>query len=222
MRGIVFSLKNREHRAYGFSRLRDFSLKRFMSLYSVRAFFFLMFFVGVIFGASSFDPSSTELLSQLDFLFVTNLSNRLSLSAFDVFCSSFASDFLFVFSCFLLSFTAWGMFALPALCAFKGYGLGITAAYLISEHSLSGLGFFVLVILPGAVLFFMAFIVSLNEAFTHSVDLLKLYFSSKTDVLLHRNIKTFFVRFFIVLIFAVFSAIVDMILWSLFANMFNF
>lgn len=225
MKGIVFSIKHRHYgssKQHHTSRIHNFSIKRFFSYYGVQSFFLIIFILGIVLGSFSYKGASDNLLTSLDFLFVTNLDNRLKLSAFDIFSSSFASNFLFVFAVFLLSFTAWGIFALPFLCAFKGFGVGISSAYMFSQYSVTGIGFYILVILPGTVLFLFAFITALKEAFSQSFYLLKMYIPSATDSLLLRHTKTYLFRNFVILIFTAFSAIVDMIMWVVFANMFNF
>lgn len=225
MKGIVFSLgkKSRPHRFVKKpERIRSFSLKRFFNYYGIQFFFVVDFVLGLVLGSSALKSASSELLNALDFLFVTNLDNRLKLSAFDIFCSAFASDFIFVFIVFLLNFASWGIFALPLVCAFKGFGVGISSAYMFSQYGISGIGFYILIILPGTVLFLLAFITALKEAFIGSYNLLKMYFPSARDGLLYRYTKTYLYRNFVILLFVAFSAIIDMIFWVLFANMFNF
>ena len=224
MKGIVFSverdfsrLKNEHRRPFA-----EFSLKRFFSLYGLYVFYISSFIFGIIFGALSFSKVDTSVFEQLDLLFMTNMEERMKLSAFEIFTASFASDFLFVFSAFLLSFTAWGIVTLPLLCAFRGYGMGLSSAFLFSQYSFSGIGFFILVILPGTVLFLFAFMLALRESFSHSLIVLKMYFPSVSDVLLLRHLKPFFLRYFVVMIFTVASALFDMMLWVLFANLFKF
>lgn len=224
MKGIVFSLKKESHRLKNekFKTMRSFSVKQFLTQYGVFTFYILFFIFGIIYGSASFKKISPDFLEKLDLLFLTNLANRIELSAFEVFCSSFASDFLFVFASFLLSFTAWGIVCLPFLCAFKGYGVGLSCAFLYSEYSVSGLGFFILVILPGTVLFLFAFLLALKESLSHSLIVLRMYFPTFADVLLLRHLKPFFLRYFIVIIFVMLSSAFDMILWVLFAKLFNF
>lgn len=224
MKGVVFSLKRESHRLKNekFKTMRSFSVKQLLTQYGVFLFYILFFIFGIIYGSISFKNISLEFLEKLDLLFLTNLKNRLELSAFEVFSSSFASGFLFVFTAFLLSFTAWGIVCLPFLCAFKGYGVGLLCAFLFSEYSVSGLGFFILVILPGTVLFLFAFLLALKESLSHSLIVLKMYFPTFADALLLRHLKPFFMRYFIVIIFVMLSSVFDMILWVLFANLFNF
>ncbi len=226
MKGIVFSLKRgvtyryvKRSRSYRFAK---FSIKRFLVFYGLQTFFLITFLLGVVLGSVSFKNATQEFIQKLDFLFLTNLKNRIDFTAFEIFCSSFASSFLFVLSAFLSAFTAWGMFTLVLLSAFLGYGVGISSTYIFFEHSVTGIGFYILVVLPGLVMFLIAFISALKEAFTQSILLLKMYFPSNNDVLILKQIKPFLFRYFVVIIFTALASFVDMLLWVLFANMFNF
>ncbi len=224
MKGIVFSVSGREKDSLlkrRFPDFENFSLKRFISLYGLQLFFFCSFVFGVVWGAVSYKEASKEFLSHLDFLFVTNLESRLSLTAFECFCSSFSSAFIFIFAAFLLAFTLWGVPVLPVLCALKGYGVGVCASYMVSAHSISGVGFYILVILPGTILFLLAFVLALKESFSHSLSMFKSY-AFGANTLSNLNLKNFLFRYLVVLIIVSFSSIIDMILWILFANMFNF
>lgn len=225
MKGIVFSF-NEHSRPHRFvekpRRIHSFSIKRFFSFYGIQFFFMLDFILGIVLGSLSLKSASSDTLNALDFLFVTNLENRLSLTAFEVFYASFASDFVFVFAVFLLNFACWGVFVLPLICAFKGFGVGISSAYMFTKFGVTGIGFYILVILPGTVMFLLCFITALKEAFIGSFNLLKAYFPSSRDGLLHRYVKTYLYRNFVILLFVVLAAIIDMIFWVIFANMFNF
>lgn len=225
MKGIVFSIKHRERHyrpTYPKGRITFKSVKHFLTRYSIEMLFLVVFLLSIVLGSFSLSRITDDTLQKLDFLFLTNLDNRLELAPFDLFCSSFASGFVFVLISFLLSFTAWGMFALPLLCAFKGFGVGLSSAYMFSQYSVTGIGFYILVVLPATVLFLFAFIMSLKESFAQSVLLLKSYFSSTYDAFLLRRTKTYLFRNCIILIFVALSAVLDMILWMLFAGMFNF
>ena len=225
MKGIVFSIKHRERHyrpLYRKSKLTKTAIKSFLNRYLIDLLFVIIFLLGVVLGSFSFSKVSDETLKRLDFLFLTNLSNRLELSPFDLFCSSFASGFVFILTAFLLSFTAWGMFALPLLCAFRGFGVGLSSAYIFSQYSVTGIGFYILVVLPATVLFLFAFIMSLKESFAQSILLLKVFFSSTYDAFLLRRTKTYLFRNCVILVFVAFSAVIDMALWVLFAGMFNF
>lgn len=224
MKGIVLSFgsfkRGKEQRA--FTRRRGFDVRRFLSSYSIHLVFVAIFMISVIYGFFSVKNFSPRFLGQLDFLFVTNMQQRLGLSAFSIFCSSLASGFLFIFVAFLMGFSAWGMAFLPFLCAFRGFGVGISSAYLFTQYSISGIGFYILVILPGTVLFLLSFIIALKEAFTASTLLFRFYFSTKQEHSLCRHTRTYIVRNSYVLLLLVACALLDMLLWVLFANLFRF
>jgi len=224
MKSFVFSVNRNQHNFAHryFVNKRFISLKEFFYYYSVHLLFFLVFVTGIIFGSFSVSNANKSFLDSLDFLFVTNLSARLELSAFTVFCSSLASNFIFVFSAFLMAFSAWGIASLPLLSAFKGYGVGVSSAYLFLQHSITGIGFYILVILPGTVLFLFAFIIALKESMTASFGLFKFYVTSKPDFVSQKQTKVYLFRYSFVLIFAALSSLLDMLLWMIFANMFNF
>ncbi|MBE6823811.1 MAG: stage II sporulation protein M [Ruminococcaceae bacterium] len=225
MKGIVFSVKHSDFKykpRYKTRGVRSFSFKRFFSFYGIQTLFLFIFVLGIVLGSFSCSLFSSDILKKLDFLFLTNLETRLEFNAFDLFCSSFASYFIFTLATFLLGFTAWGVFVCPFLCAFKGYAVGISSAYMFSEFDVTGIGFYILIVLPGTVMFLFSFITALKETFSQSTYMLKAFSPTFSNSTLIRHTKIFLFRYFIVLIFVSLSAIIDMILWLLFANMFNF
>ena len=224
MKSFVFSIRRdeRKHRPHHFYKSGQFSFNRLFTYYGLHIFFFVVLLVGVIMGASAASKLSPDFLKKLDFLFVTDVKSRLGLSSFSVFCSSLSTNFIFMLCTFLLAFCAWGFLGLPFVCLFKGYGIGVSSAHLFSSYSVSGIGFYILVVLPGVALFLFTFIVSLKESYTSSLGLLKVYFTKKTEYLSQKVINTYLYKNFIILIFTTCCAVVDMLLWMLFANMFNF
>ncbi len=225
MKGIVFSIKHRERGRRNktlISHLKGVSIKQLISLYGIQILFVIIFILGVVLGSLSYNRISPDILKKLDVLFLSDLESRLEFTAFELFSSSFASGFLFVFASFLLSFAAWGMFSLPLLCAFRGFCVGLSSSYMFSQYHITGIGFYILVVLPGTVLFLFAFILSLKESFSQSIYLLRSYFSSTYDGILLRRTKTYLFRNSVILIFTVVSSIVDMLLFLLFSDMFNF
>lgn len=225
MKSFVFSIKHKERykspESYH-TRHPIVSLKRFFTYYGIESVFAVLFLLGVILGSFSLRFCSDTVLKKLDILFLTNIENRLEFSAFDIFCSSFASNFIFLLFAFLLSFTVWGSLALPFLCAFKGFCVGVSSTLMFSQHSLAGIGFFVLIVLPGTVMFLLSYLSALKEAFTQSLYVLRMFSNSFSGGILIRHTKRFLFRYFVFLIFTALCAVVDMLLWVLFANMFNF
>ena len=157
MKSIVFSFKKR----YLFRRSKGISpsdVRFFIRRYSVVLIFVSAFLTGLVFGSIYASKADKQMLDSLDFLFTTNLDARLGQNAVSTFCACFASDFIFLTVVFLLGLAPWGIPFLPFVSAFKGFGTGLTAAYLIVTYSLKGAGFYLLIVLPGTFLFCLALV----------------------------------------------------------------
>ena len=221
MKGIVFQL--RRNLRLPAVRKPKISLKEYLSKKGVYLFFFLMFFIGLILGASYSKAADVTLLNRLDFLFTTNLQVRTELSSFEIFTSCFGVDFLFVLAVFLMGLSVWGSAALPFITAFKGFSVGLSSAFIFSLYRASGIGFYILVILPGTVMFLLSLIYYSKESFSLSLRYIRLsVFGSVKEPYLCRYIKTFMLKSLIALLFCAASALLDMFLWILFAGMFDF
>ncbi len=221
MKSMVFTLK----RKFRFPRIRreNFSVKEYFARYGLQIFFMLTFLLGLILGVAYATKADKDFLLRLDFLFLSNMNSRLSMSAFEIFCSCFTTDFLVLFVVFCFSFAPWGTVTLPFCTAFKGFSVGVSSAFIFSLYRMSGIGFYILVVLPGAILFLFALVSYCKEGFTLSVRFLRLsLFGSIKEPYLNRNIRSFFNKSLIALLVTLGSSLLDMILWVLFAHMFNF
>lgn len=222
MKGVIFSFKR------GGSRVRA----RFPSVselrYSVRRYgvllgFVLLLLFGITCGAVYAGRADKAFLQSLDFLFTTNLDARLSRGAVGTFCACFASDFIFLTSVYLFGVSPWGLpFELFAVL-FKGFGIGLTAAYLVTAHSFGGLGFYLLVLLPGTFLFCLALLTFAAQAFDFSKTmLLRLIRKDAPGEPLRPEWLRFSSRYLSSLLLTFLAAVLDAVLWSLFAGTFNF
>ena len=222
MKSIVFSFKKR----YFFRRPKGISpsdVRFFIRRYSVVLIFVSAFLTGLVFGSIYASKADKQMLDSLDFLFTTNLDARLGQNAVSTFCACFASDFIFLFSVFLLGLTPWGIPVLPFIVFLKGFGTGITAGYLFSVHSLKGIVFYLFVLLPGTFLFCLALILFSSAAFTASGNMFwQIIADKKMGGSSHRYISDFLSRGVSCLILAFLSAVFDAALWGVFAGNFNF
>lgn len=221
MKGFVFQFR-RNLRLPALKKPK-LSLKEYLSKKGVYLFFFLMFFIGLILGAAYSKTADSELLNRLDFLFTTNLQSRMELSSFEIFTSCFGADFLFVLAVFLMGLSVWGSAILPFVTAFKGFSVGLSSAFIFSLYRASGIGFYILVVLPGTVMFLLSLIYYSKESFSLSLRYIRLsVFGSVREPYLSRYIKSFLIKSLITLLFCAASALLDMFLWILFAGMFDF
>ena len=174
MKGIVFTVRHR-HDFLKFARhSRD--IKAFLSKNLLKIILFFIIFIGVFIGAVSSKNIENDTRNIFDFLFVTNLSARKDMSAFSVFCSCFTADFLFLIAIFILAFSIFGVLFVPITIAFKGFGIGLCASYVIGRYALSGIGFFIMCVLPGAVMFMITLVFLSDESINLSLRYLRLSF----------------------------------------------
>ncbi|MDO5579253.1 MAG: stage II sporulation protein M, partial [Ruminococcus sp.] len=124
---------------------------------------------------------------------------------------------------FLLGLAPWGIPFLPFVSAFKGFGTGLTAAYLIITYSLKGAGFYLLVVLPGTFLFCLALVKLSAYAFEISKQMFfSLIGHSHQTNSLKNEVIDFCSQSVSALIMTFCSTLLDTALWCLFSGAFNF
>lgn len=219
MKGITLALNKRPRKARKARKTVD--VKYIARRYGAVIFFSLMLLCGLVFGCVLSGKMSDTTLKRLDILFTTNLPQRLSDGALGAFCASFGSDFLFLFAAFLLGLSLWGAAVIPLVAVFKGFGVGISAGYLISSYGLKGAVFYFTLLLPGIILFCVALVNQLASSYNIYVKML--------TVLLKRNrygfrdaFRLYLAQSLYCLLLAFGAAVIDVLLWCVFAGLFNF
>ena len=217
MKGIVLSLGIPK-----IQRRRLPDVRYLLKRYGIYCLFALLLTGGLALGVFYAHNANAQTLRSLDFLFTTNLDARLGQSPFGVFCACFASDFLFLLCSYLFGIAAWGIPFLMALIAFKGFGTGVTAGFLCLSYSLSGAGFYLLVLLPGTFMFCVALVRFSTRAFDyskrvflHSVSKAVPASSPRQEFFLYGS------RFLSSLLTTFFASLLDTLLWTLFAGTFQ-
>lgn len=223
MKGIIFSFsrisKNPKNRRK--INLPDF--RYIFKRYGVTLTFVLLLLFGMILGAMYARYAESDTLNSLDFLFTTNLDARLSQSALGTFCACFASDFIFLILIYFFGTAPWGLPFELFTVMFKGFGIGVTAAFLFISHGLSGVGFYLLVLLPGTFLFCVALAVFSTSAFEFSKKLFIIAVSKSVPSFPIRDgLVRFSSRLLTALIITFAASLLDTLLWTLFAGAFKF
>lgn len=218
MKGIVLSLGLPRRR-----RLRLPPLRPLLRRHGVALLMAALLLTGLLLGAAYARSADAQTLRSLDFLFTTNLETRLSKGVFGTFCACFASDFLFLFSAYLLGVAAWGIPFLPLLSCFKGFGVGVTAGFLCLSHGLDGAAFYLLVLLPGSFWFSAVLVCFTAEAFRFSRGAFRHTFGKHAPVSSLRDaLLRYSARFLSALGAAFAASLLDTLLWTLFAGTFHF
>lgn len=223
MKSVVFSFKGSSFSRPHFRGFGKLDIKYFCKRYLKHCVLVLLLLIGLAVGAVFAGKADEQLMNSLDFLFTTNITARLEQDVFATFCSCFASDFIFIFAIFLLGMAPWGIPVIPFIVLFKGFGIGITAGYLVSLHSLAGVGFYLLIILPGTFLFCFALILlSAHSIYFSSKMFRQLFGKANQSVFLSEPFKKYMSQAMTALIMTFCAAVLDTVLWSMFSGVFNF
>lgn len=223
MTGVIFTLKRKRFRIrLPKLRMPDFErVKSFLQRRGKLMFFLFAMIAGLIFGSLTVNSLSKKTLDYLDFLFALNFPERLKSGLAGAFFAEFSSDFIFIFAAVFFSFSLFGALFLPLLAFFKGFGIGISAAYLISGYGLKGALFYFLIILPGVFLFGMILLYELSAGLSiykkifYNIARGRTYpLKGALSAFLKKSVK------FLLLTLAVSAG--DSLLWFLFAGLFKF
>ena len=112
----------------------------------------VLFLAGMAGGAFLSGIVGQGALSHLDFLFQTDFQMRMSDPFLGGFVSSAASSFLLMLFCYLCGMALWGMPLLPTAPILRGVGVGLIAGHLYTGYGMSGICFFLFVLLPGSLI----------------------------------------------------------------------
>lgn len=230
MKGIVFSFnkknknssfKSKTKTDYKREYIRKIDFKYLYRRYGILGFFTIVLVSGLTTGTILSQNFSSDVMLRLDFLFTTNLPQRLQNGAFGAFCAGFASDFIFLLLTFLMGLSLWGIGILPFIVFFKGFGIGVSAAYLLTNYSIGGLIFYLTIVLPGLFLFSMVLVYQSTNSYNISKKLIKNLFL-KEEYSIRTPLKIYLKKSLVYLIGAVLASFLDMALWFTFAGLFNF
>ena len=221
MKGIIFSFK-RSSAARAHKKIQLPDVRSVFRRWGITLLFVSLLLVGLALGAVYAQGADSELLLALDFLFTTNLEARLQKGAPGIFCACFASDFIFVTAVYLFGMAPCRLpFELLTLLL-NGFGTGLTASFLLLMNGLSGLGFYLLVLLPGTFLFCVALTAFSAFAFDFSrQQFLFLFEKNPPAVCARERILRYSSRFLSALLMTFGASILDTVLWTLFAGTFQ-
>lgn len=181
----------------------------------------LLFIVGMVYGTLLIKSQPVNLLKQLNIITKEYASSHRTESVLVLMVNSFFSSMLFLVIPYLLGYSAIGQVGTLFVPLFKGLGLGATLGHLYLTYGLKGIGYSALIIVPQTAIALFAIIIACRE----SIKLSNLFFVSilpdREKVVTSNTVKMYNIKFIILLIFIVVSAIVDATFVALFSGMFQ-
>lgn len=116
----------------------------------------------------------------------------------------------------------WGMFLIPAIVFFRGFGLGLTSGYVYASYAWKGVLYNFAVILPGAFFCCIAILLAAREGIRFSRRMAANGTSAQGGVIGLKNLKVYLMRFGTILALAFCAALMDLLFSACFAGLFRF
>ena len=131
-------------------------------------FLLILFAVGIIIGAKVINSENVILQEQIKNLLNSFTMKRAGQGVINNFIESLFSVSIFNLVSVFLAFSLIGYPLLIWLPCIKGIGIGAIAGYLYSVYQLTGLGYCILTIFPGAIVSTVALIIACNDSCDYS------------------------------------------------------
>lgn len=214
MSSVIFVARGLRKRSFSCGRELVKAARLNWDLVVLSAIFLAGMAVGAVYARTA-DPQALE---RLDFIFAGNFKARATASFLSIFSASFASAFLFVFACFLCGLSMWGMFFIPFVPFFRGFGLGLTSGFLYAVYGGKGILFNFAVLLPGAFVCCLSVLLAAREGIGFS----RLLASCGTLPVKRAKLRLYALHFGAALGIAFFAALLDLFLSACFGGLFSF
>lgn len=126
-----------------------------------------LFVSGVIIGAVS-GNSETEISNKTADIINSFIVSKNQNEFVDIIINSFSSNGILMLTNVFLAFSLIGYPFLVWLPCIKGIGLGAFAGYLYSAYKITGLGYCIMTVFPGAIVSTVALIIACNDSCDYS------------------------------------------------------
>lgn len=180
----------------------------------------VLFIIGIILGAL-FIKMNNDIYKELEKYVESYMYVKTGQGIWEIFCNSMLSNITFLASSLFLAFSLIGYPIIIWVPFLRGLGFGAVCGFLYLNYKLSGFGYSILTILPGATLSSFALISVCNfgceyskNAFLKSVSGKGVFEKGETKILL--------VRHFVLSVICLFSSLFDAVLSYAFLRFFEF
>ncbi len=182
---------------------------------------FILFLLGMIYGAVMVSVSSQESLDKMSFITGQFIDKRAQQSIFLTFFNSLYSSGILLAALFVLGFCAIGHPVSLFIPFFRGLGLGLSMGYLYQNDGLKGVVFCLLLIIPQAFFSTLSLILATRESVRFSNLFLSLLFPKKLEQSQAPHLlKLYLTKFGVLAGLIAVSALVDSVCTFLFAGFF--
>ena len=202
-------------------KLRYNSVKKFRITDGIAFFILLSYIIGFIIGALLIRSQNDVFINYSSSVFTGSVLAKDSQPFFSQLFDSFLLIFPFLLLSFVFGTSIIGCVFIPAVNVFKGMYDGLLISYIYNTYSVSGMGFTVLVIAPGTILFAYLLLLGCRESMCFSDRVLKNTLPKGTAYNLASDFKLYSVRYLIILLLAFSAAFLDCAIAKLFIKYFE-
>lgn len=188
--------------------------KSFLGLYAVVLFSLL---TGVL--VFKFENNSAGSFGNLFLSAYLSAENASLLSAF---FGSFASSFLFLLILFVLGSGVCGYFVVPAILFVKTVGYGYIGGYLYSAHGIKGVCFYLLTVVPSALILLMCYVFAAKESVKFSQLFLNSVKKESKPTKFSNDFKLYSIRSLIIFSVTLLGNLVEALTKFAFLGLFDF
>lgn len=182
---------------------------------------YFIIIVSIIFGVLVSKNESKVVSSYLTQLFSNYYNNGEIYSFFNIFLNSLSSSFVYLFLLFVFGTCTFGCFFTPIIIFIKAIGYGLLSGFLYSNYQLKGVCFYLLVVLPGAILLLTGFVLAGKESYEFSLLFFKLLKKDSKPIKFNEDFKSYSLRFLIIFSVMIFSSFVDSLTGKVFLKFFK-
>lgn len=179
-----------------------------------------LFLSGMIIGCITVRHTDNQLNAKMVTMFTDFVLLRNTNSLMATFLNSFSVSIIYLFIAYIFGLCAVGIPIIVLIPIVKGISLGMVAGYFYSTYNMLGAGYCMVIIFPAAIVALAALLYGCNESLVMSKSI---YYSSqgKYPNQYENNFKTYNIRYLILILFTLLSAIIDTLFTLAFASKFN-
>ena len=189
---------------------------------TIKLFTLISFFLAISKISSAI--SSVVLITSLLFAFLVFsiyvLHNHCAF--LKIFFSSFLASLIMLLPLYISGASILGVAAVPFTVMLRGAVLGSLCGYIYKTFSLKGVAFNAMILIPGTLISYVAYLFAAKISVLFSLDFIKLIFPKCRPLNLYGSFKDYTYKFLFIIIFMVLSSLVDGAFSYLFIKFFNF
>ncbi|MBR7133632.1 MAG: stage II sporulation protein M [Clostridia bacterium] len=179
-----------------------------------------VFIIGLCIGVFTFGKYETVSLFS-DWYIEDMISERSNDGFLNIVLNSFIGSAMLLLLVFICGSSFMGVLLIPLFVGLKSFLHGSIAAMLYSVYSLKGIAFHAVIILPASIIVTVVLLISAKEAMRFSVLLARVTLPQSAPINISLEFKGYCVKFLIISVFVLLSAVVDAIISCNFLNSFT-